>query len=390
MNQSIKVIGVGKNIHLKDSASPQRITSSVVLDALKDASIDFNEIDELYFSNMMGDILCGVPSMIGQFWLTDVELYGTPVINVDNACAGGSSALALATASAKTEPKTVMVVGVEKMRGFESQYVQDSIEQGILKTQRLGLKEKVNSSVYSKSLTINMNADWAMEQITQRGTTVRQFASCALKAHKHASLSIGQTPLQLTVEDVLNSRVISPPLTRLMCSTFVDGAAAIVISSKSDFKGPIIMESLIEGSVYDLNYHQQLTKTATKFWNQVSLQPADIDVVELHDATSPEELFELECLGFFKPGEAGIATERGDTSLGGKKVAVNLSGGRVGGGHPLGATGLIQIIELVEQLRGTATNRQLNNPRFGVSVNIGGVINDSVACLTIHLLSAFR
>ncbi len=126
------------------------------------------------------------------------------------------------------------------------------------------------------------------------------------------------------------------PLTRLMCSSFTDGAAAVVLSATPAPGAPKIRASTIRSGNGDIDYHERLTETGAAAWHDAGVDPADIDVVELHDATSPEELFALESLGFFKPGDAGPATVAGDTSIGGKGVTVNTSGGLVARGHPLG------------------------------------------------------
>jgi acetyl-CoA acetyltransferase len=137
-----------------------------------------------------------------------------------------------------------------------------------------------------------------------------------------------------------------------------------------------------------MDYHDRLAEAGAVAWDAASADPADVDVVELHDATSAEELYALESLGFFKPGDAGPATEAGDTSLGGKGVTVNTSGGLVARGHPLGATGIAQVVELTAQLRGTAGPRQVDGARLAVAANTGGIIGTDAAFIGIHVLEA--
>ena len=137
-----------------------------------------------------------------------------------------------------------------------------------------------------------------------------------------------------------------------------------------------------------MDYHDRLAEAAPVAWDAAGVDPADIDVVELHDATSAEELYALESLGFFKPGDAGPATVAGDTTIGGAGVTVNPSGGLVARGHPLGATGIAQVVELTGQLRGTAGPRQVEGARLAVAANTGGIIGKDAAFIGIHVLEA--
>jgi acetyl-CoA acetyltransferase len=197
----------------------------------------------------------------------------------------------------------------------------------------------------------------------------------------------------VTLEEVLNSPAIVLPLTRLMCSSFTDGAAAAVLSLIPTEGAPSIRSSTIRSGNGDMDYHERLAETAAAAWDEADIDPADVDVVELHDATSPEELYALEALGFYKPGDAGPATLAGDTTVGGKGVTVNTSGGLVARGHPLGATGIAQVVELTEQLRGQAGRRQVPGARLAVAANTGGMIGfdgrpTDAAFIGIHVLEA--
>ncbi len=142
-----------------------------------------------------------------------------------------------------------------------------------------------------------------------------------------------------------------------------------------------------------IDYHDRLAEAASAAWAAADIDPADVDVVELHDATSPEELFALEAMGFCKPGDAGPATEAGDTAIGGTAVTVNPSGGLVARGHPLGATGIAQVVELADHLRGRAGPRQVEGARLAVAANTGGMIRThagraDAAFIGIHVLEA--
>jgi acetyl-CoA acyltransferase len=228
----------------------------------------------------------------------------------------------------------------------------------------------------------------------ERGATVEQFAATAVKARRHGALNpMAQFQQEVTLEEVLESTAIVWPLTRLMCSSFTDGAAAVVLSATPAPGAPSIRASTIRSGNGDIDYHDRLTETGAAAWHDAGIDPRDVDVVELHDATSPEELYALESLGFFKPGDAGPATVAGDTSIGGKGVTVNTSGGLVARGHPLGATGMAQVVELTAQLRRQAGPRQVEGARLGVAVNTGGMIGShggrtDAAFIGIHVLEA--
>jgi acetyl-CoA acetyltransferase len=191
----------------------------------------------------------------------------------------------------------------------------------------------------------------------------------------------------VTIDEVLDSPVVVAPLTRLMCSSFTDGAAAAVVSAGTAPGAPRVRASVLRSGNGELDYHDRLWETAAEAWKAAGVGPESIDVVELHDATSAEELYALESLGFFPAGEAGVATEAGDTDIGGRAVCVNPSGGLVARGHPLGATGICQIAELVAQLRGTAAGRQVDGPRLAAAINTGGIMSGKdTALVAIHVL----
>jgi acetyl-CoA acetyltransferase len=182
-------------------------------------------------------------------------------------------------------------------------------------------------------------------------------------------------------------------LTRLMCSSFTDGAAALVLSgSTTSFAQPVarIVGSLARSGWGNLDYHERLAEASTAAYKSFGFGPDDFDIVELHDATSAEELFALESLSFFAPGEAGPATMSGKTSVGGSGVTVNPSGGLVARGHPLGATGIAQVVEVVTHLRGRAGARQVNGAHLGLTVNTGGIVDGDAGYVGVTVISGPR
>jgi len=223
--------------------------------------------------------------------------------------------------------------------------------------------------------------------VDSRGTTPEHIAAAAVKArHNGARNPLAQFRTPVTVEEVLGAPTVSGPLTRLMCSSFTDGAAAVVLRSGGARGAPRVLASVLRSGNGALEYHDRLGDSADEAWKAAGAGPDDVDVIEVHDATSAEELYALEALGFFAPGEAGAATAAGDTGVGGRGVCVNPSGGLVARGHPLGATGLCQVVELVGQLRGLAGDRQVRRPRIAVAVNTGGIIAGDAALVGIHVL----
>jgi acetyl-CoA acetyltransferase len=353
---------------------------------LDDAGLSPGDVGLVISANALGGRLCDQGCIRGQSWLRDVDLGTTGVVNVDNSCAGGSSAMHLGVLAAQAGQSPVLVVGVEKMwTGNRSETIA-GIEDGLPSDDRAELRVRLDND--AGSVLMALNASWVRHQIEERGTTTREIAAAAAKARRFGSRNpLAQFKSPVTVEEVLASPVVVAPLTRLMCSSFTDGAAAAVLSAGTAPGAPRIRASVLRSGNGELDYHDRLRETAEEAWKAAGVGPEDIDVVELHDATSAEELYALESLGFFPAGEAGVATLAGDTDVGGRGVCVNPSGGLVARGHPLGATGICQIAELVAQLRGTATSRQVHEPRLAAAVNTGGIMSGKDAALVaVHVL----
>ena len=309
------------------------------------------------------------------------------IVNVDNSCAGGASALHLANLAARGGAGTVLAVGVEKMWTGDRAGTLAGIEDGVPLSDRIRMHAELENP--SGSVLMALNAAWTVIQMEQRDATVEQFAATAVKARRHGALNPkAQFQSEVTLDEVLHSPAIVAPLTRLMCSSFTDGAAAVVLSTGATSGAPRIRGSISRSGNGDMDYHERLAEAALAAWDDADIDPADADLVELHDATSAEELYALESLGFFKPGDAGPATLAGSTSIGGSGVTVNTSGGLVSRGHPLGATGIAQVVELTDQLRGRCGPRQVEGARLAVAANTGGIIGTDAAFIGIHVLEA--
>jgi acetyl-CoA acetyltransferase len=340
--------------------------------------------------NAMGGRLNDQGCVRGQAWLRKLGLSEAAIINVDNSCAGGSSALHLGTMAASAQDRPVLALGVEKMWTGDRAETIAGIEDGLPVEYRLDLHEKLKSGEGNPagSILMGLNSRWALQLIDETGTTLPQMASVAVKAFDHASRNpLAQCQRSVTVEDVLESPQVAGVLTRLMCSSFTDGAAAVVLGGpdvKAPASAPRVVGSVTRSGNGLIDYHDRLTLTAEAAWEAFGWGPGDVDIVELHDATAPEEIFALESLGFFGRGEAGPATEAGATRFDTPGLVVNPSGGLVGRGHPLGATGLAQVVELADQFRGRAGDRQVSGPRLGVTVNTGGIIYGDAGIVAIH------
>ena len=386
MKQDVSIVGIGMTPMDRRDLTPEDMASAAVRAALDDAGLSSTDVGLVISANALGGRLCDQGCIRGQSWLRDVDLGTTGVVNVDNSCAGGSSALHLGVLAAQAGQSPVLVVGVEKMwTGTRSETIA-GIEDGLPSDDRAELRVKLDND--AGSVLMALNASWVRHQIEARGTTTEQIAAAAAKARRCGSRNpLAQFRTPVTIDEVLASPVVVAPLTRLMCSSFTDGAAAAVLSSGTAPGAPRVRASVLRSGNGDLDYHDRLRETAEEAWKAAGVGPENIDVVELHDATSAEELYALESLGFFPAGDAGIATLAGDTDVGGRAVYVNPSGGLVARGHPLGATGICQIAELVAQLRGTATGRQAHEPRLAAAINTGGIMaGKDTALVAVHVL----
>jgi acetyl-CoA acetyltransferase len=379
------VIGVGMTPMDRRDKTPEEMARHAVSAALADAGIEPAHVALVVFANALAGRLSDQGCIRGQSWLRDAGFGGAPVINVENSCASGSSALHLATLAALGGESPVLVVGVEKMWTGDRTATLSGIEDGLPADERNELRR--HHVPGSGSLLMGMNAVWVRHQIAERGTTAAQIAATTVKARRCGARNpLAQFRSPLTVEEVLEAPAVAGPLTRPMCSSFTDGAAAAVVTAGPVSGAPRVRASVVRSGNGDLEYHDRLTATAEEAWKMAGVAPGDLDVVELHDATSAEELYALESLGFFAPGEAGAATASGDTDIGGRAVTVNPSGGLVARGHPIGATGLVQVVELVHQLRRRAGSRQCDGARLAGAVNTGGIIGGDTAFAAVHVL----
>jgi acetyl-CoA acetyltransferase len=392
MDRTARIIGTATTPMQRRDLTIEAMSHQVVDHALSDAEITPDQVDLVVFGNATAGRLLNQACIRGQSFLLDAGLRNAGIINVDNSCAGGASALHLATLATQGGAGTVLAVGVEKMWTGHRMETLAGIEDGVPEVDRHFMHGNWENP--SGSVLMALNAKWTVEHMELWGTTVEQIAAAAVKARRHGALNPNaQFQSEVTLDEVLDSSPIVPPLTRLMCSSFTDGAAAVVLSLEPRNGAPRILSTTVRSGNGDIDYHDRLAETAAAAWDASGVDPNDVDVVELHDATSAEEICALEALGFYKPGDAGSATAAGDTTLGGRGVTVNPSGGLVSRGHPLGATGIAQVVELTAQLRDEAGPRQVEGARVAASANTGGMIGShagttDAAFIGIHVLEA--
>jgi acetyl-CoA acetyltransferase len=364
---------------------PHASVASLAIDALDaalaDGDIGEDRIDAIFFSNALSGLMTGQECVRGQVALRHSRYGGIPIVNVENACASGSTALHLACQAIDAGAyETVAVVGSEKMSHPDRSRPIKALE-GAADVELLA-EAPADHSVFMDSY-----AERARRRIAQQGWAPADFAGVVVKNRRHAVHNPGaQFRQEMTVEEVLGSRMITEPLTLPMCSPIGDGAAAVVLTGSRDRHPQAIRvrASALSstGGPAPGSVVQRATATARE---QSGIAPQDVDVIEVHDATASAELEAYEHLGLAREGEGNRVIADGRTLLGGS-LPVNTNGGLLSRGHPVGATGVLQIVELVTQLRGAANGRQVDpQPRLALAQNAGGFVegDNAVAVVTI-------
>jgi acetyl-CoA acyltransferase len=344
-----------------------QIGSEAALLALDDCGLTIHDMQALYCGN-----LGQASGMVGQRILQEIGQTGIAVVNVSNACATGATAFREAWASVKAGLyDLVLAVGVEQMgRGLLGG---GGGGRGISKEGLLG--SGTMPAVFAEA---------GMEHSRHHGTTFEQFAKVSVKNHHHSTMnSKAMYQIETPLDVVMNAEMISYPNTKLMCSVNVDGSAAAVIASEKKARELGLMDRAVKvrASVLTSDPWQErdlvmpdvnscTRSAAAAAYEMAGLGPDDIDLVELHDCFATAEILHYENLGLCKDGEAGRLIDEGEVQLGGR-VPVNVSGGLLSKGHPLGATGIANIYEVSTHLRGEAGKRQVEGARIGLTHVIG-------------------
>jgi acetyl-CoA acetyltransferase len=389
--------------------SVKDLTREAVDLALSDAGTDVERIQAAWFANTRQPMLEGQNTVRGQIALRPLGFDGIPIVNIENACASGSTALLQSVAYLKARLADVaLVIGAEKMffpdkpgamfaafKGGTDIHAIDATQDWINTLAAEVAPEDVDDTA-QRSFFMDVYAAIARQHMKTFGTTVRQMATVAAKNHRHSTMNpLSQYQLDMTVDEVLADKPVCWPFTRSMCAPISDGAAAAIVCTESalaDFDRSRAIEirglSLVSGTRRDIgDYRNHIgRRAALQAYQQAGLSAADVDVAEVHDATSFAEILQIENLGFCAQGEGGPFSESGATSLGGQ-VPVNPSGGLVSKGHPVAATGIAQVFELVTQLRGEAGERQVTDARVAVAENGGGFYGVEEAATAVTVLT---
>ncbi|MFM0394593.1 thiolase family protein [Paraburkholderia phytofirmans] len=358
--------------------------------ALKDARVTAEDVERIFFGNAAAGVITGQEMIRAQSSLRNTGLDGKPMYNVENACASGSSALNLAWLSvASGQSETALVVGTEKLTHEDK-----AVSFGAF-AKAVDLEEPLPEGVTAGtgSLFMDLYAAKARKWMERTGAEASDFARVVVKSRRAGSHNpLAQFRKETTIEEVLQSRMVSNPLTLFMCSSIGDGAAALFICSedyakKHDIRPVYIRASTIVSAKADGSGELVAVRAARAAYEEAGIGPSDVHVVELHDASAPAELIHYENLGLCPPGDAAKLIRSGDTDIGGR-ISVNPSGGLLSRGHPLGATGVAQIVELTQQLRGTAGARQRPGAKVALAENNGGQLAGDSAVALVTILSA--
>ncbi len=385
--REVAIIGVGttKFGELWDR-SFRDIAVEAGLKAIEDAGISGEEIDALYGGNMSAGRFVE-QEHIGALILDRAGLSGLHIAStrVEAACASGALALHLAVLSvASGWYDLVIAAGVEKMTDVDDDIASDLLVSSV---------DREWEAICGATLP-SLFAQMARAHMQQYQTTGEQMAKVAVKNHLNATHNpLAQYRREISTDAVLGSPMVADPLHMLDCSGIADGASAVVVCAADDAKkhtdSPIYVKASAQASdTLSLHDRRDITTmdatvfAAKKAFQMASLEPSQIDVAEVHDSYTIAELIAIEDLGFFEKGSGGTATGEGETEIGGK-IPINPSGGLKACGHPLGATGVRQVTEIVQQLRGEAGKRQIPNAEIGLTHNIGGTGGTAI----VHIFS---
>ena len=379
--------------------------------ALKDASCETSDLGAAYYAGMTNGPLQGQISIPGQVVFSKIGIEGIPIYNIENACASGSSAFNLAVQSLRAGTTDVaLALGAEKMNIpdkmkafaiFEGGWDVSRAEENYQTLVKMGEGIEVPPGTTSdKPFSKFMEIYAAMCRLHMKtyGTTQRQIAAVSAKNHTHSVHNpFSQFRKPFTIEEILAAPPITYPITLPMCAPLSDGAAAAIVCTEEGLARIGADRSRcikVAASVLRSFSHRRIDQpelsvghlAANQAYEQAGLGPKDMHVAEVHDASAMGEILQAENLGFVPFGGGGPAAERGEFTVGGR-IPINPSGGLESKGHPLGATGIGQLYELVTQLRGEAGERQVQGARNAIQENGGGMQGVEEAAVAIHILS---
>lgn len=387
--RSVVVAGIGQTKFGKFLDRSVRSLAEEALDrCLRDAGLSTERIGVTYFANALSGLITGQETIRGQVALRHTGLMGQPIINIDNACASGSSAFHLAWLSvASGQVDVALAIGAEKLTHEDKAVTFGAFAAGVDVEER---DRMMRATPGSHSLFMDIYAERTRKYMAASGATAEDFARVCIKSRHAASMSAwAQFRNEITIEEVLNARVVSAPLTLPMCSPIADGAAAAILVSDQVAKALGVPRVTVRASNLvsanqdgaDPTCAERAAKLAYEY---AGFGPEDIHVAEVHDASAPAEIYLYERLGFAEKYKGVELVRQGVTSVGGR-LPVNPGGGLLSRGHPVGATGIAQLVELTTHLRGTAGERQREGAKVALAECSGGQIglDSAIAAVTI-------
>ena len=400
------VAGVGMTAFgVRPEASVKDLTRDAVTEALSDAGAELGDVEAAYFGNTCQGVLEGQVVVAGQMALRSMGFERIPVVNVENACATGATALHQAVLHVRSGAgDVVLAVGAEKLNIGDGQKSLSVFDGGVDVNDLAGVRSvltelggEIPDSGRPHSMFMDIYAALARAHMDAFGTTQRQLALIAEKNHAHAVHNpLAHFRKEMSATEILAARPVAGPLTVPMCAPLTDGAAAVVVCNSAGLRRlgarrPVrVLATVVRtGTVRPLSaWDRSVSRLAAQdAYEQAAVGPDDVSVAEVHDASAFGELLQTELLGFCEIGSGGKLAESGATRLGGL-LPVNPSGGLESKGHPMGASGLAQIYELAHQLRGNCGVRQVPDARIALAENGGGWYGSEEAVAAITILSA--
>ncbi len=377
--KGVAIAGIGMTQFGKQVGRGVRsLALAAIEEAIAESGLASDRIDRIYFGNAISGIISQQEMIRGQVALRHQALGKVPLFNIENACASGGSAFSLACeAVASGAVEVALVVGAEQMNHVDRSRPFNALR-GSTDIEEIGESEP--GQISANSLLMDFYAAVAQSYLDGSGAELSDFARVAVKNRKNATMNpLAHLRAPQSLEDVLASRMIVAPLSLPMCSPVTDGAAAIIVCSDrvaASLDHPVVQVKA--SAVASGASGHPVGDAAAKAYSESSAGAQDFDVIELHDAAAPAELMQYHEIGLCAKGDGFKLIRDGVTDLGGA-TPVNTSGGLLSRGHPLGATGCAQIVELVHQLRGTAGARQVEGARMALAINGGGWLDGSYA-----------
>ena len=387
--REVAICGIGMTAFGKfPDVGIKRLGCEAVWKALKDANVRPGDIQKAYCGNALSGTFTGQEMILGHVVMRAAGISGIPILTVENACSSGSSAFTEACMQvAGGFYDMILVLGVEKLTGIES----------VKAVKAMSSASDVELEAGYGLIFPGAFALLAQKHMEIFGSTAEDLAAISVKNHNHGLLNPNaQYKDKCTLDDVLISRIIADPLHLLDCCPFSDGAAAVVVCPADEAKKyndhPVyVAASVMTSGEYlqsnDLSSLPINARAAKEAYEKAGIGPEDLDMAEVHDCFSIAELLHYEDLGLCGRGDGTRLLREGATKLGGR-IPVNVSGGLLAKGHPVGATGIAQLVEVANHLRGQAGTRQVKGAKVGLTHCNGGFMQGEPCVSTVNILKS--